>query len=480
MTHVTLLDVHAIEAGGATPGCDLSRDVASVRAPYPVLLDGNQVKGAPGPYCGVVTEPGPGRRCDACGTTAAAGDRRCGTCGHDLDAPALLLPEGDRIAPPGPTAESDRRTRAATITAIVLVVAGALAWLVATSGSDGSEDAAPDPTPTATPAPAPSAAPTAVDIEPGPVAAAPVLGEPSGLLVAARGETGVLLIDLDDGERWVIEADPATTAGRSMAVLDGELWLVAGDQVVAYDLAARGRATLPVRTVAQDGVELLPLPVPTRTGALIATEASEWRVVQTNGDGFVAVESPVELLGAVPEGLLLSPALAGGVYLLEDDQLALGTASEPEVVTPGGAVAWSEAGVLAVECDRSMQCRTVLVDLRTGDRSVVPAELPTATSASISELSPDGRWYLSADPSEMTERVVDLADGGTIEGLVVGSLGAVAFTPDSNWAFLGGDPAERATLAVLPMDRSAPIATVSDTRAVGRVSEILVFERPSR
>ncbi|MEQ8719369.1 MAG: zinc ribbon domain-containing protein [Acidimicrobiales bacterium] len=445
-----------------------------------------------------MTSPTEPARCPVCDHPVGSVDRFCARCGHDLSAGFVPLvgeeTGSDELATAEASVGPPRPLVVGVAAAVVLVVV-----LVAVTWLTGTDDPMPEQ---AEPAPAPTGGvdtgdaatepgvaqegPRRTEIRPGPTPEPPMLGEESGLMVVIRAEEGILVVDLDTGERVVIDEPDITrdepTVLSTMALFESELWTTTADGLRAFDLrddvveVVQGSSAGPLDGPAADDVVGFGVPTPSAgPGVVVALADGSFLVDLVPGGEPVPFLAPVgfEVFGAHRAGVVLTHPEIGGAWLL-------GAAEQPRRITTALPLAVSAGGVLVLDCDDDLICSFDVVDVESGEtvRSVGAETTPTLPEVgTASLLAPDGSaWLLTGQGT--TEQVVDLDTGQTIPGLVTGVVTAAAFSPDSRWLFLAGDGADRALLTALPVDFSLPQRTIATEVALGAATEILVFERP--
>lgn len=448
-------------------------------------------------------------RCQVCDHTVELVDRYCARCGHDLSAGFVPLIDAETEAAEAGTPEaSGGPTRGiavgvAAVLVILSVAFGVVAWLT------GSDEPAPEPArPTSGPSSGDDAGETGetgateepgvaqpgptrrTEIRPGPTPEPPMLGEESGFTVVVRAEEGIVVVDMDTGERVKIDEPAmdrdAPVASSTMALLGPELWVVTADGLRAFDLRDDLVEIVPGSTAASaapgaagvisDEVTRFVTPVPVDTPGLVVF-MSDGTHFRRAGDGAALVQflrpPGFEIFGTHPAGIILTHQQIGGVWLLGD--------AEPSRISAAYPLAVSVAGVLVLDCDDDLTCSFDVVDVETGEtvRSVAADARPTLPEpGTVSLLAPDGStWVLAGQGT--TEEALDLDTGGRIPGLVTGIVTAAAFSPDSRWLFLAGDAADRALLTGVPVDFSLPQRTIVTDVDLGSAVEVLVFERPT-
>jgi hypothetical protein len=434
-------------------------------------------------------------RCRVCDHRVELADRFCARCGHDLSAGFVpLVGEEPAVAV---EASGGRPRRVVVGVAAVLVtlaaVFGVVAWLT------GSDDSVPgEASPTTEPsrdddraasggasgAAQPRRTPR-TGASPGPTPEAPMLGDESGLMVAVRAEDGIVVVDLDSGERFVIDEaalireDP--TVLSTMALFGLELWVVTDDGLRAFDLRDRiaeivpgsGNGTVDAPFV--DDVEGFVVPAPSAGfGVVVALTDGSFLLDPGRGVAPTPFLAPVgfEVLGSHRVGAVLTRPEIGGAWLLAD--------TGPRRITAALPLALSAAGLLVFDCDEDLTCSFAVVDVETGEtirlaRADARPTLPEPGTVSL--LAPDGSsWVLAGQGT--TGKALDFDTGGQIPGLVTGIVTAAAFSPDSRWLFLAGDAADRPLLTAVTVDLSLPRRTIATDVDLGAATEVLVFERP--
>lgn len=385
----------------------------------------------------------------------------------------------------------------AALLVIVAAVLGVVTWLTGTD-DPMPEQAEPTSAPTGDvdtgdaatePGVAQAGSTRRTEIQPGPTPAPPMLGEESGLMVVIRAEAGIVVVDLDTGERTIIDEpsivrdEPAVLS--TVALFGSELWVVTADGLRAFDLRGDvieivpGSSTAPAVAgaagVIPDAVTRFVAPVPAESPGLIVfmPDGTPFRHAR-DGAPLVDFARPpgFEIFGAHRAGVVLTRPEIGGAWLLGD--------GEPRMITSGLPLAVSAGGLVALDCDEDLTCSFDVIDVESGEtiRSVEAGATPTLPdAAAASILSPDGTAYMLAG-NGTTEQVLDLETGERLSGLVTGIVTAAAFSPDSRWLFLAGDGADRALLTALPVDFSLPQRTIATDVDLGAAVEVLVFERP--
>jgi hypothetical protein len=301
-------------------------------------------------------------------------------------------------------------------------VAGVVAvWvLLALTAGSGDEEPADSARPTTTEPerattttrrrarPAPT---TTIQVVPG----APLLGEPTGLIVLTMSDRGRIL-HLDTG---VVELMPRATAvigstarGLLVAGPDLELW------PPPYD--GSGAVTVTVGTVDQAWVVADGTQVWTIDGG--GSAGVRARLLNLSGSVLLDHPLPVEAwaVGAVDQGLVLSAP--GGTFLLD------GGGSARRLST-GSALAAGGGRVYVANCDDALRCEHQALDERgrlvrrwnPGGNAFVGPAAP----------SPDGRLAYTSNDADGTSSVA--VDGVALMELGFGGGQSMAWSPDGRW-----------------------------------------------
>jgi hypothetical protein len=243
----------------------------------------------------------------------------------------------------------------------------------------------------------------------------PMLPTPTGVKIAAFAGSELVEIDVDTG-RAVRIPTPAVSSGAPVAVAAGTDWVVVRpfDSVGGYVIRSDGSVTQLQGEFLQPGVGGGGMFLgPTADEVWLTLYGPTTKLGRVNvGDG-QAVGPVID----ITPGWAIGSDGRGGVYFTAVGRSYVATALGVRLVSEGQLVAVGPTTLLALECDASFVCATVLTDLLTGERRTVPQTNGLLANTSVGSISPDGTKatvvrYGDTAPHHV---IIDLATGAEIE-----------------------------------------------------------------
>ena len=311
------------------------------------------------------------RSCPVCSARTSAGDQFCAACGVRLDAPVVL--DGDN--PSSTTTEQVRSGGRLSALLVPLLVLGVVA-LGAVALLGGGDDEADDPgnesiaepsptveieptpvatTPPATPRPTPTTSPTPVDVDSSVDVGALPPTDATHLAVLKGINVGFL--DLQTGD-WVIR-DVLGRSGPPGQWAFGRGIVFNADGAVVY---------APV-----DGE-----PTTLRRGWSIGATTDRVWVTDNSGRVLVAVDIDGDVVDEFmppPMTWVESVLPTGELIIRGGGRLFVRSEAEIRPVTEGEIYGRADTRALAQRCDDGLSCDFVIVELLTGESTVIELEL---------------------------------------------------------------------------------------------------------
>lgn len=168
----------------------------------------------------------------------------------------------------------------------------------------------------------------------------------------------------------------------------------------------------------------------------------------------------------LPDGELLVFD-AGGTYAVPD-------AGTPQRVSPGLLFATGRRHVIVRECDATLQCEFVLIDLESGERRVAPLDVSDRFAFySQGSVAPDGRTMLYADwnGSRPATLLMDLDTGAVVDDELLRAA-PLEFGPLDAWAGDGSGVFLRAGSSIAFLSRDGSVGVELD--GLGRIAALAV------
>jgi hypothetical protein len=249
------------------------------------------------------------------------------------------------------------------------------------------------------------------------LAGAPVLGQPTGLVVALNDDRGSLLVDLDTGaverrDGHVVGARPerllTSLSDGSIEALSAPFLGIQGIEVPVPDEAYPERAW-PVA----GGYWVLSFSPESSSRVQFVSSSGEVR----EGPDLSAMSWPA---GTTDDHLVLRAP--GGTYLVDGD-------GDVEHLSGGDPIAVSGDVVVVNQCDASLSCGVVAHDVGSGRTQALDLEIRDGTIVAVAS---DGRV---ATLDQYLEPYQVAVDGRPVLQIDQGS-GGIAWSTDSRWLFV--------------------------------------------